>query len=309
VNRTIPFGTKTLVMGIINVTPDSFYAESRTSNTERAIERALKFEELGADIVDVGGESTRPGSLGVDIDEEVRRVIPVVEGIRRRSSIYISVDTYKPQVAALALDLGVEMINDVTGLGTAALHTPKRTYAETPPYESAPPVFGELMEWNELGSLIAKRGAHVILMHMRGIPSNMQSMTGYEDVVREVSAELDRAVGRALGAGIGRDRIVLDPGIGFAKTAEQNLLLIRSLHLLKKKGYPICVGLSRKSFLGSYTDKQPEARLAATIAANAISIFKGADILRVHDVGEAVDTARIVNAIVGGVPGVPEQRE
>jgi dihydropteroate synthase len=304
VNRAIPFGIKTLVMGIINVTPDSFYAGSRTSNTERAIERALEFEELGADIVDVGGESTRPGSLSVDVDEEIRRVIPVVEGIRRQSSVFISVDTYKPQVAARALDLGVEMINDVTGLGTAELYAPNQTHHESPAPEG-----GEGTGWSELGSLIAKHGAHVILMHMRGIPANMQSLTGYEDVVREVSEELDLAVGRALRVGIGRDRIVLDPGIGFAKTAEQNLLLIRNLHLLKDKGYPLCVGISRKSFLGAYTDKQPEGRLVATIAANAISIFKGADILRVHDVGEAVDTTRIVNAIVMGVPRTPEQRE
>jgi dihydropteroate synthase len=306
-NRAVTFGTKTLVMGIINVTPDSFYAGSRTSNTGRAIERALEFEELGADIVDVGGESTRPGSQAVDEEEEVRRVIPVIEGIRRRSSVLISIDTHKVRVAARALDLGVEMVNDVTALGTAGLFPSEPSPGDSG-HETASPGPGMEREYRELGELIAKHNAYVILMHMRGVPANMQSLTGYKDVTVEVSKELDRAIDRALRLGIARDRIIIDPGIGFAKTAEQNLVLLRSLHLLKEKGYPICVGLSRKSFLGAYTGRGPEERLVPTIAANAISIFQGADIIRVHDVGEAVDTASIVDAIMKRVLETPDQR-
>ena len=289
----IPFGTKTLVMGIINVTPDSFYSGSRIRDTERAVERALQFEELGADIVDIGGESTRPGSAATPDDEEIRRIVPVVERIRKKSDITLSVDTHKIHVASRVLEYGVQIINDITGLGSALIHGTDTSLSPVHGYDQA------AAGWKEFGRLVAKSGAYIVLMHMRGTPSNMQSLTTYDDVTKDVSSELDSAIQRAIDSGIALDRIILDPGIGFAKTAEQNLHLLRGLPLIRKKGFPILVGLSRKSFLGVYTGKEPEGRLVSTIAANAISIFLGADIIRVHDVGEAVDTARIVDALRG----------
>jgi len=294
VNVHIPLGKKTLVMGIINVTPDSFYSGSRTQGIEEAVERALQFEELGADIVDVGGQSTRPGSKAVPVDAEIARVIPVIEGIRKRSNITISVDTFKSEVASRALECGVKVINDITGLGSAFTHAiPEK---EIPDVSTFPPV-GQGLGWQHFGRIVAQSGAYIVLMHMRGTPSDMQSRTAYGDVTKEVSAELDLAIQRAVDSGIARDRIILDPGIGFAKTAEQNLCLLKNLPLIGEKGFPILVGLSRKSFLGVYTGREPEDRLASTIAANAISIFQGADIIRVHDIREAVDTVRIVDAL------------
>ena len=286
-NVHIPLGKKTLVMGIINVTPDSFYSGSRIQSIEEAVERAIQFEELGADIVDVGGESTRPGSDAVTEDEEIARVIPVIEGIRKRSNIAISVDTYKSDVASRALECDVQIINDISGLGSALTHAFSET--ETPD--------GSISEWQQFGRIVAQSCAYIVLMHMRGTPSGMQSRTAYDDVSREVSAELDLAIQRAVESGIAREKIILDPGIGFAKTAEQNLTLLKNLQLFRDKGYPLLVGLSRKSFLGVYTGREAAGRLTSTIALNATSIFQGADIIRVHDVREAVDTARIVDAL------------
>lgn len=293
-NVHIPLGKKTLVMGIINVTPDSFYSGSRTQGIEEAVERALQFEELGADIVDVGGQSTRPGSKAVPVDAEIARVIPVIEGIRKRSNITISVDTFKSEVASRALECGVKVINDITGLGSAFTHAiPEKEIPDVSTF----PLVGQGLGWQHFGRIVAQSGAYIVLMHMRGTPSDMQSRTAYSDVTKEVSAELDLAIQRAVDSGIARDRIILDPGIGFAKTAEQNLCLLKNLPLIGEKGFPILVGLSRKSFLGVYTGREPEDRLASTIAANAISIFQGADIIRVHDIREAVDTVRIVDAL------------
>jgi dihydropteroate synthase len=273
---TIPFGKKTLIMGIINISPDSFYAGSRILDKERAINQALLFEELGADIVDIGGESTRPGSEKIDVQEEMTRVLPVIEGIRKRSNILVSIDTYKYEVATRALKLGVHIVNDITGLGTA----------NPTPSDSC-----------KMGELIAGAGVYVILMHMRGIPRDMQNHAQYRDVTAEVLKELDVAIHTAQKAGIAPSKIILDPGIGFSKTAKHNLCILKNLPRIKKKGYPVLVGLSRKSFIGVYTGLEPEERLIPTVAANAISIFQGADIIRVHDIREAVDTVRIVDAI------------
>jgi dihydropteroate synthase len=294
VNVHIPLGKKTLVMGIINVTPDSFYSESRTQGIEETVERALQFEELGADIVDVGGESTRPGSTAVPVEAEIARVIPVIKGIKKRSNVTISVDTYKSEVASRALECGVQIINDITGMGSAFTHAAPEK--EIPDISTFPPV-GQGLGWQHFGRIVAQSGAYIVLMHMRGTPSDMQSHTAYSDVTKEVSAELDLAIQRAVHSGIARDRIILDPGIGFAKTAEQNLCLLKNLPFIREKGFPILVGLSRKSFLGVYTGREPENCLASTIAANAISIFQGADIIRVHDIREAVDTVRIMDAL------------
>ncbi|MGQ9616641.1 MAG: dihydropteroate synthase [Spirochaetota bacterium] len=267
----VPFGNRTYIMGVINLSADSFYAGSRLTGIEEAIYKALSFEKAGADIVDVGGESTRPGSRPISAEDELKRILPVIEGIKERTKLLISVDTYKTKVAARAIDAGVQMVNNITGL---------------------------LSDYSEgLAEVIAEAGVYVVLMHMRGMPFDMQSRVNYYDVVEEVSQELDISINKALDAGIKRDKIIIDPGIGFAKKPEHNLSLIKYLPRLKEKGYPVLVGLSRKSFLGVYTGQEPEERLIPTVAANAISIFQGADIVRVHDVWEAVLTARIVDAI------------
>jgi dihydropteroate synthase len=271
VTVSLPIGERTLIMGVINVTPDSFYAGSRSDGVDGAVERALRFEDEGVDILDVGGESTRPGSSAVSVDEEIRRVIPVIEKIKEKTRCFISVDTYRAPVAERAAGLDVQMINDISGLKS----------------ESS----------SELARVVAERGMYIVLMHMRGTPRNMQEFARYTDICREVSDELDESLRSAESAGISRKHIILDPGIGFAKNAGHNLSLIKWLPHLRQKGYPILVGLSRKSFLKPYSGNNPEDRLTSTIAANTISIFQGADIIRVHDVWEAVETARLVDDI------------
>lgn len=265
----IPIGKKTLVMGIINVTPDSFYGGSRKEQVNEAVRCALEFEEEGADILDIGGESTRPGAQMVDTEQELRRVIPVIEEIRKKSNIPISIDTTKPEVAKKGIEFGAQIINDVSGL----------TYSRG------------------IEKVAAETGAYLILMHMRGKPSDMQNYTSYSNLVEEVLEELSGSIFKALDAGVRKDKIIIDPGIGFAKTAEQNLILIKNIFRFKKSGYPVMVGISRKSFLGVYTGLEVCDRLIPTVAVNAISIFLGADIIRVHDVKEGVITAKIVDAI------------
>jgi len=267
--QDLDIGGRTLVMGIINVSPDSFFEGSRLYDMKCAVERALQFEDLGADIIDIGGESTRPGSSEISIDEEKRRVLPVLEGIRKRSDITLSVDTYKPEVAADAIEHGATIVNDISGLR----------------FEDG------------VGEVVSRAGAYIVLMHMRGRPQNMQRHTKYGNLIGEISQELEVSIDRAKGVGISKGRIIIDPGIGFAKTAAQNLQIIKNLALFKKKGFPLIVGLSRKSFLGVYTGLEPEDRLVPTIAANAIAILHGADIIRVHDVKEAAETVKIVDAI------------
>ncbi len=267
--RVITFGEKTLVMGIINVTPDSFYAEGRSLDREKAVECALKFAESGADVVDIGGVSTRPGSEGIDLKEELERVIPVVDEVRKKSDVLVSVDTYRPEVARHAIEIGADIINDISGLSFN----------------------------NGLENVVANFGAYIVLMHLRGKPADMQEHAEYVDVVKQVSEELDISIAKALLAGIDKSKIIIDPGIGFAKLAEHNLTLLKHLPILKQKGYPVLVGLSRKSFIGAFTGLETKERLTPTIAANAISIFQGADIIRVHDVVEAVITAKISDAL------------
>ena len=213
--------------------------------------------------------STRPGSESIDIEKELKRVIPVVKGIRSRSDVLLSVDTYNPEVAEQAVAQGADIINDISGLSFN----------------------------NGLEEVVSHKGVYIILMHMRGKPADMQKRAVYNDVINEVLEELDISIEKALGAGINKEKIILDPGIGFAKLAEHNLTLLRNLPFLKEKGYPVIVGLSRKSFLGAFTGLEPEERLIPTVAANAISIFQGVDIIRVHDVKEAVITAQISDAI------------
>ena len=258
-----------LVMAILNVTPDSFSDGGIHFDRARAIEAALRMEGDGAAIVDVGGESTRPGAEVVSVAEELERVIPVIEGIRRRSEVRISIDTRKASVAAAAIDAGADIVNDVSALR----HDP------------------------ELRSLVAARGVPVILMHMRGEPRTMQEDIHFDDVVTDVSRELTQWREDAIAAGIAADRILVDPGIGFGKTFDHNLELLARCGELTRIA-PIVIGASRKAFIGSITG-QPGgvARMPGSLAAVAAAHRGKAAIVRVHDVRETVDFLKVLTAI------------
>ncbi len=261
-------------MGIINCTPDSFYPGSRRETIDEAVARALSMEKSGADIIDIGGESTRPGSEYVDDAEESERVLPVIREIRDKSEVIISVDTRKASVAEKALEDGADIVNDISAL------------RDDP----------------ELPTLVAERKVPVVLMHMRGTPKNMQIGPYYENATREIIEELEVFCLKAIDAGIDKEKIIVDPGIGFGKRFHDNLTVIKNLSSFKRLGFPLLVGLSRKSFLGTIIseDGKPlpvEERLFATIAANAFCAMEGADILRVHDVKETVDMLRTLQAI------------
>jgi dihydropteroate synthase len=254
-------------MGVLNVTPDSFSDGGRYLRREQAIERGVRLAEEGADIVDVGGESTRPGSDPVTEQEELDRVAPVVEALARRIEARISIDTYKPRVADACLQLGATLVNDVTGLADAGMI---RT--------------------------ATVRGAAVVVMHMRGEPKTMQHDAVYDDVVVEVRAFLAERALRAREAGI--DEVIVDPGIGFGKTAAHNFEILRRLDEVVSLGYPVLVGQSRKSVLVSLASKLPASdRLEGTHAAVAVSVLYGASIVRVHDVREAKRVVEVVDAV------------
>ena len=245
------------IMGILNVTPDSFHDGGRYYDKNRAVERAYRIRDDGADIIDIGGESTRPGSLPVPAGVEIDRVCPVIEVIAKDIGIPISVDTTKPEVARAALEAGASIVNDISGLthdaGTAGV--------------------------------VAEFGAGMVLMHIQGRPETMQDRPRYDDLIGEIYGFLEEAVRKAVAAGVDRGKIIVDPGIGFGKTFEDNYRIIRNLREFKKIGLPVLVGLSHKSLIGKlYTEE--EDRLPATIALNAASILNGADIIRVHDVKE-----------------------
>jgi dihydropteroate synthase len=270
--HVLDFSRRIYVMGIVNATPDSFYPASRAPELGRALEAALAMAEAGADIVDVGGESTRPGAAPVDAEEEARRVVPLVRELKRAGGPLVSVDTRRRETAERVLEAGADMINVVGGLAAPA---------------------GD--DW--VADLLARAGVPVVLMHMRGTPADMQRNPHYDDAVREVTDELRALLDHALERGIRRDRIILDPGIGFGKRVEDNLALIAGVDRLKSLGQPLLIGLSRKSFLAALTGRPVEERLAGTVAANTLAALRGADILRVHDVAEAVDVARFAEAI------------
>jgi dihydropteroate synthase len=248
-------------MGIVNLTADSFYPASRSRTPVLAAEAALAMEAEGAAIIDLGGESTRPGSEYVGEAEELERVVPAVEAIRARTSIPISVDTRKAAVAGAALEAGADIINDVSAL------------------ESDP----------AMAALAARSGATVVLMHKRGEPKTMQDAPAYADCAAEVAGYLAQAAGRAMAAGIGRDRIILDPGIGFGKRLEDNLDILSRLGLVAALGYPVLVGLSRKAFVGAITGRGVDGRLAGSLGAACAAYAAGARIFRVHDVAATVD--------------------
>ena len=250
-------GKKTLLMGIINVTPDSFYDGGRYYKSEEAINRAYKLYEDGADIIDIGGESTRPGSKSISVSEEIDRVCPVIEKIARDIDITISIDTYKAKVAEEALKLGATIVNDISGLS-----------------------FDESM-----AEVIAKYNSHVILMHIKGTPDNMQINPQYENLLKEIYSYLEDAKNKAIENGIDRDKIIIDPGIGFGKSLEDNYKILLNIAYFKKMGFPILIGLSRKSLITKLNNQNVNS-LYATIALNSISIINGADIIRVHDIEE-----------------------
>jgi dihydropteroate synthase len=267
---TFIWGKRTYIMGVLNVTPDSFSDGGEFQTLDNARQQALRMIEAGADIIDIGGQSTRPGAVEIPLEEELARVIPVITAIRQKSSIPISLDTTRAIVAEKGIQAGADLINDVSG-GT----------------------FDPL-----LLPTVAKLGVPIILMHLRGNPQTMQSLTQYDDLVKEIKDFLQDRVKQALQCGIAKENIIIDPGIGFAKTGEQNIELLRELGQFKELGWPILIGLSRKRFLGQITGKdQPKERIFGTAAACAIAIAKGADILRVHDVAEMVDVSKVVDAI------------
>ena len=267
--RTLVLGERTLVMGVLNVTPDSFSDGGRHLDVDRAVEAGLRMVEAGADILDVGGESTRPGAESVGMEEELRRVLPVVEGLARRTGAVISIDTYKAAVAAAAVERGAAIINDISGLQ----------------YDPA------------LGGVAARTGAALVLMHTRGRSREMYERAVYDDVVAEVAGELEEAIGRAMGSGVARDAIVLDPGFGFAKRPEHSFTLLARLPGLARLGRPILSGPSRKSFLKlAVGEREPAGREWATAAAVTVSVLLGAHIVRVHDVPAMVDVVRVADA-------------
>ena len=276
-SRTLVLGERTLVMGVLNVTPDSFSDGGLYRSAGSAVAHALEIERGGADILDIGGESTRPGSKGISVEEELARVLPVVEALRSKLKIPISIDTQKAAVAEAAIAAGAEMINDVSALRT----------------EPA------------LGEVARRRRVPVILMHMRGTPRDMQKRPFARDVVRDVLAGLRAAVARARKAGLKREQIVLDPGIGFGKNYQQNYELLAHLDRLARLGYPILVGTSRKTFLGATLARDGEPapaseRIWGTAATVTAAILGGAHIVRVHDVAEMVQVVRTADALLQG---------
>jgi dihydropteroate synthase len=256
-------------MGIVNVTPDSFSDGGKYESTEKAVEHALKLVEEGADILDIGGESTRPGATPVSLQDELDRVLPVIEQLSKLTQVPLSIDTYKPQVMQAALDAGADLINDVRAL-------------------------------QEPGALeiAARSTAGVCLMHMQGLPATMQLDPKYEDVVAEVRAFLAERMATAEAAGISRSRILLDPGFGFGKRTEHNIALLQGLPEILSLGRPLLVGLSRKSVLGQITGGDVYVRLHASLAASVISVMKGARIVRVHDVKATADALKVAAAVL-----------
>lgn len=267
----IALSKRTHVMGVLNVTPDSFSDGGRFFDRDKARGRAATMAADGADIIDIGGESTRPGAGEIGSAEERDRIMPVIESIADSLTIPISVDTRKAEVAQAAIEAGAGIVNDISGLRFDP----------------------------EMAPLIARTGAAVILMHARGTPRQMQTFAHYDDVVSETISELRSSVEIAKRAGINEDRIIIDPGIGFAKTAEHNLEILNRLDEFNVLGRPICVGTSRKSFIGRVLGiPDPDARLVGTLATCVIAIMKGAGILRVHDVKEAVMASRMTDSVL-----------
>jgi dihydropteroate synthase len=264
------WGTRTYLMSVLNVTPDSFSDGGEFNKPVAALNQALAAEAAGADIIDVGGQSTRPGAEQISVEEELERVLSVIKIIRPKINIPISVDTTRAVVADRAVNAGADIVNDISG-GT---------------FDSS------------MFSTVASLDVPIVLMHIRGTPQTMQQMTDYQDVIEEIYNFLLQQITSATTAGIKREKIIIDPGIGFAKNLEQNLEIFRRLAELKKLNCPILVGPSRKSFIGHILNQpDPKARVWGTAAASCAAIFNGADILRVHDVEQMRDVSMVADAI------------
>src|SRR3984893_3418429 len=268
-------GERTLLMGVLNVTPDSFSDGGKFLDPQQAVDHALEMERQGADLLDLGGESTRPGSTGTSAETELARIVPVLEGLRGVLKVPISVDTRKSEVAEAAIRAGAQIINDVSGLrGDPAI-----------------------------AKVAARRGVPLILMHMRGEPQNMQKGPFARDVMKDVMEGLRASIAKARKAGVRKSQIIIDPGVGFGKSFEQNYELLRRLPELAKLGYPLLVGTSRKGFLGATLARDgksapAEDRLWATAASVTASILAGAHIVRVHDVAEMAQVARVADCLL-----------
>lgn len=245
-------------MGILNATPDSFYSLSRFSDPEQAFQEGLNLAKAGADILDIGGESTRPGAEKIPYKEEINRVVPLIAALKARLSIPISIDTRKPEVAAAALESGASLINDIEGFQNPAMQ-----------------------------EIAAASGMRVCVMHMQGTPQTMQQNPSYEEgIIAHLEKWFEQRIERLINAGIKENRIIIDPGIGFGKTVADNLEILQNLCKLKAMGFPVLLGISRKSFMGKILQKPPHDLLPPTLAINALAIWKGVDIIRVHDVAE-----------------------
>lgn len=258
-------------MGVLNVTPDSFSDGGLWLDPDSAIKHGIEMARQGAGIIDVGGESTRPGAEAVPEAEELRRVIPVIEGLVRETGVPISIDTRKPAVAERAVEAGARIINDTAGEASD----------------------------RRMDRVASVTGAAIAVMHSRGTPATMKTLTDYGDVVADVRAFLGRRAEELASAGVPGDSIVLDPGIGFAKTAEQNLVLLNRLHEMAGLGHPLLIGTSRKSFIGAVLDLPEHERVEATIATVVLAVKSGARIVRVHDVEPVVRAVRMTEAVLG----------
>ena len=258
-------------MGILNITPDSFSDGGKYLSTSRAIDRAFEMVDDGADIIDIGGESTRPGSTFISKDEELQRIVPVIQEIRNQDSeILISIDTYKSDVAEIAIDLGADIVNDISGL----------TFDQN------------------MSTLLSGRDIPVIIMHINGKPKTMQSNPIYNDLLNDINSFFKKQIIFAQSNGILRDNIILDPGIGFGKTFNHNLKIINNLKDLCNLGHPIMVGTSRKAFIGDILDTPPRERIEGTIASIVASVINGANIVRVHDVKEVKKAIMVTEKIL-----------
>lgn len=267
---TLDLGKRTYLMGILNITPDSFSDGGRFYHPARAIEHALRLERDGADIIDIGGESTRPEAGPVTVEEELKRVIPVIKILGKRLRTPISVDTRKARVAREAIEAGATMVNDVSGLR----HDP------------------------EMKKVVAHYRLPLVLMHMKGAPRTMQRNPRYKSLISEITDYLEKCIELALEAGISRENTIIDPGIGFGKTLEHNLAILRNLQEFRVLGRPILVGTSRKSFIGKLLNLDAGERIYGTVSSSCLAVMNGANILRIHDVKEVKQAVRMMDAII-----------